>query len=98
MTLHTALIGLGWWGRQIVSSLAESEIVSIVRVVEPRVAENVEFAETHGLLLGDDLDEALTDEAVQAVIIATPHALHEEQVISAAGSGRHVFCEKAARS
>ena len=94
MTLHTALVGLGWWGRQIVSSLAESEIVSILRVVEPRVVENAEFAKAHGLLLGDNLDEALTDEAVQAVIIATPHALHEEQVIAAAGSGRHVFCEK----
>ena len=94
MTLQAAIVGLGWWGRQIVSSLAESEIVSIVRAVEPRVEESAEFAEAHGLLLGDNLEEALTDEAVQAVIIATPHALHEEQVIAAAGSGRHVFCEK----
>lgn len=94
MNLPTAIVGLGWWGRQIVSSLAESEIVSIVRAVDPRVEESTAFAEAHGLELGDNLGEALADQAVQAVIIATPHALHEQQVITAAESGRHVFCEK----
>jgi predicted dehydrogenase len=36
----------------------------------------------------------LADPAVQAVILATPHLDHEEQVIAAARAGKHIFVEK----
>ena len=36
----------------------------------------------------------LADDTVDAVILATPHSLHEEQIIAAAGAGKHIFCEK----
>jgi predicted dehydrogenase len=36
----------------------------------------------------------LADPAVGAVYIATPNALHAEQVIAAARAGKHVLCEK----
>jgi predicted dehydrogenase len=41
-----------------------------------------------------DWRDLLTDEAVEAVYIATPVHLHAEQVIAAAEAGRHVLCEK----
>jgi predicted dehydrogenase len=31
---------------------------------------------------------------LDAVVLATPHSLHTEQVIAAAKAGKHVFCEK----
>ena len=31
---------------------------------------------------------------MRAVVLATPHSLHREQVIAAAQAGKHVFCEK----
>src|SRR5262249_54975914 len=34
------------------------------------------------------------DARVQAVVLATPHTLHVEQVIAAARAGKAVFCEK----
>ncbi len=40
------------------------------------------------------LDEALADDAVEAVVLCTPHRLHAEQIVAAAAAGRHVFCEK----
>ena len=40
------------------------------------------------------LDEALQEEAVQAVYVATPVFLHATQTIQALRAGKHVVCEK----
>jgi predicted dehydrogenase len=37
---------------------------------------------------------ALADPEIQAVVIATPHSLHAQQIIAAALAGKHIFCEK----
>ncbi len=42
----------------------------------------------------DDVDALLRDSAVHALIVATPDAQHERQVIAAANAGVHVLCEK----
>ena len=42
----------------------------------------------------DDYVKMLADPAVRAVYIATPNALHAEQVIAAARAGKHVLCDK----
>lgn len=41
-----------------------------------------------------DEGELLGDEGVDAVVIATRHALHGRQVVAALRAGKHVFCEK----
>ncbi len=41
-----------------------------------------------------DEREILNHPTVNTVVITTRHHLHADQVISALGSGRHVFCEK----
>jgi len=92
--LTAAIIGLGWWGRQIVESLERSTLIEVVRAVEPNLTAAQAFARTHGLTLTDTMDKALDDHTIDAVMIATPHRLHEEQVVAAAGFGKHVFCEK----
>lgn len=53
-----------------------------------------EFCARHGLALCADYDTALADRAVDAVVLATPHSLHTEQVMRAARAGKHVFVEK----
>ncbi|MEK9677798.1 MAG: Gfo/Idh/MocA family oxidoreductase [Rhodospirillaceae bacterium] len=93
--MNTAIVGLGWWGRHIVETLqGKSDKISFSRGVDvdPKAAER--FARVHKLTLSDSLADALADDEVQAVILATPHSLHEEQIIAAAGAGKHVFCEK----
>ena len=83
--IRVALVGLGWWGRTILSLLEASEKLKVVRRVDPFVNEAGVDA---------SLDEALGDASVQGVILCTPHSQHAEQVVRAAGAGKHVFCEK----
>lgn len=92
--MRAAVIGLGWWGRQLVESLAESDIVEITDVVEPRVDEAEGFAARHELRLHARLDDVLEIDGIEGVLLATPHKLHEGQVIDAAAAGKHVYCEK----
>ncbi|MCZ6765216.1 MAG: Gfo/Idh/MocA family oxidoreductase, partial [Alphaproteobacteria bacterium] len=92
--LKTAIVGLGWWGRQIVTSLDGSERIDLVRAVDPDLDSVRTFADAHGLVLSPRFEDALDDPAVEAVILATPHGLHEDQVLRAAAAGKQIFCEK----
>ena len=93
--INLAMVGLGWWGRKMVDVVqGHSDVVRIVRVVEPNMDAARPFAEERGLNLSPDLDEALRDPEVEAVVLATPHALHDEQIRMAVAAGKHVFCEK----
>jgi predicted dehydrogenase len=92
--LRVALVGLGWWGRKMVAVLkgASSEL-DIVCAVEPDPSARA-FCDENGIDLEPDLDAALARPDVEAVILATPHSLHEEQIEKAAAAGKHIFCEK----
>jgi len=41
-----------------------------------------------------DLGEALKDDAIDAVYVASPVALHASQTIASLNAGKHVLCEK----
>lgn len=92
--MRVAVVGLGWWGRQLVGSLAGSEVVEIGDAVEPRMAESADFAAVHGLAVHEHLEDVLSMPGIDGVLIATPHRLHTEQVLAAVAAGKHVFCEK----
>jgi predicted dehydrogenase len=53
-----------------------------------------DYAAEKGIRLLGGYDEILADPAVRAVVLATPHGQHAEQVIAAAEAGKHVFVEK----
>jgi predicted dehydrogenase len=91
---RAAVVGLGWWGRTIVQRLQESDRIRLVRAVDVRPEAAGPFAAEHGLPLSSSLDEALADPGIDAVILATPHSLHKDQVLAAAAARKHVFCEK----
>ena len=91
--LDVAVVGLGWWGRIIVSLLAGGKRLRVVRAVEPR-PDAATFAAQHGISCSGDYAEALADPAVRGVILCTPHTQHAGQIVAAARAGKHVFCEK----
>ena len=51
-------------------------------------------ADETGLHVYDDMDALLSDDAVDAVHIASPNDVHAEQANAVIAAGRHVICEK----
>ena len=93
--IDAAIVGLGWWGKTLVESLEASDSMRFVTAATRSASpETAEFCAAHGLRLAESLDAVLRDDAVEAVVLATPHSLHAQQTIAAAGAGKHVFCEK----
>src|SRR5207342_3652866 len=88
-----AVVGLGWWGRIIVGLLKGSAKLTAVKGIDPEPGA-AEFARAQDLAHSANLQDALRDPAVDAVVLCTPHSLHCEQIIAAANARKHVFCEK----
>jgi predicted dehydrogenase len=91
--LNAALVGLGWWGTNILRLLQDSPKLRVVKAVDVSTAAAA-TAREHGIDCVAELDAALADPAVQAVILCTPHSLHCRQIVRAATAKKHVFCEK----
>jgi predicted dehydrogenase len=92
--VKVAMIGLGWWGRKMTVVLQKAkDDIEIVCAAEPNLA-GKEFADTNGFAWYPDFKAALRHPGVEAVILATPHSLHAEQIKSAAAAKKHIFCEK----
>ena len=93
--IDAALVGLGWWGTNILNAVqGRSAKLRFVHGVtqEPDAARDL--AHSHGIRVSTELQAVLDDPRVEAVVLATPHSLHAEQVVRVAASGRPVFCEK----
>jgi predicted dehydrogenase len=67
--------------------------LEIVCAVEPNLAAG-DFCANNGLTLAASYDAALARADVDAVILATPHSLHPEQIDRGAAARKHIFCEK----
>jgi predicted dehydrogenase len=92
--IKVAMIGLGWWGKKITTVLQEAKgDIEIVCAAEPNSA-GKEFAEANGFEHYGSEPEALQHPGVEAVILATPHSLHAEQIKHAVAANKHIFCEK----
>src|SRR5271154_255763 len=90
-----ALVGMGWWGKKVLNVLgAAPSDIRVVRAVEPNLETARAICAEKGVALSADYEDALADSDVEAVVLATPHALHGAQVEAAVAAGKHVFCEK----
>src|SRR2546423_344197 len=93
--IDAAIIGLGRWGQAIVEAVqGKSARLRFVRGVCKEADAMRGFAARHGLVLTEHLDDALADPRVKAVMLATPHLLHVEQIVAAARAGKAVWSEK----
>jgi predicted dehydrogenase len=93
--IRAAIVGLGRWGKTLVAAIEgkSDEICFTVGHSRTR-ASGAPYCSEHGLLWHDDLGEILADPAIDAVVFATPHSQHAEQVERAAAAGKHVMMEK----
>jgi predicted dehydrogenase len=92
--VRTALIGCGKVGQihaQALASLPESDFVAVCDVDSQRATS---FAARFGVKAYSDVKRMLDECGIHALCIATPHPLHAEPTIAAAGAGVHVLVEK----
>ncbi|VTU15107.1 Putative 4,5-dihydroxyphthalate dehydrogenase [Variovorax sp. PBL-H6] len=92
--VNIAVVGLGWWGKIMVNTLAGSSSVRVVAAVEPNAELGAPLCKEGGIRHYAQLSDALQDPEVEAVILTTPNRFHEEQIVEAAQAGKHVLCEK----
>ncbi len=93
--VNAALIGFGWWGKNLAKSVEGNDsLIRFSRIVSKDLGDASDYCKTKNIELSDEYDDALADPKIAAIVLATPHSLHAEQIIAAAKSGKHVFCEK----
>ena len=93
--IDAAIVGLGRWGRTLVEAVqGKSDKIRFTRAVSRDPAQHRDFLETHHLLGGGSYADILADRTLRAVVLATPHTRHVEEVAAAAAAGKAVFCEK----
>ncbi len=93
--ITAGIAGLGRWGRVLVNSVqGESDRIRFAAGCTGRKARAEAFCDENGIELRDGLADLLKDPGLDAVILATPHSQHADQVIAAAAAGKHIFVEK----
>jgi predicted dehydrogenase len=90
---RVAIIGFGWWGKNIADLVLTSAKMKLAAIVEPTAGAADEYGHNHGIAIMS-WEQALASDDVDAVILTSPHRFHESQIIQAAEAGKHVFCEK----
>ena len=93
--IRAAIIGLGRWGRSLVTSVQDnSDDIRFVLGHTRTRAKAEDFCRDRGVRLVDDFDAILADPSIDAVVLATPHSQHAEQIKRAAAAGKHIHVEK----
>src|SRR5437764_4666299 len=93
--INAASIGLGRWGRALVTSVqGRSDAIHFVLAHTRTRGPAEDFCREHGLRLDESYQQILSDSAIDAVVLATPHSLHAQQIVAAAAAGKHIHVEK----
>jgi len=90
-----AMCGLGQWGPNLLRNLGQNRRARVVALCDASPKRLADFAPLHpGARLLASVGEVAADGEIEAVILATPAGLHEEQVRLLLDSGKHVLVEK----
>jgi len=92
--LKAAMYGMGRWGNRLMESVQSSEKIRFVKGVSRKPDSHREFSEKTGIPVVSSYADVLKDPQIDAVVLATPHSMHHEQIVQAAEARKNVFCEK----
>ncbi|MDC0033141.1 Gfo/Idh/MocA family oxidoreductase [Alphaproteobacteria bacterium] len=93
--INAAIVGIGRWGQGLVSSVqGKSDQIRFTAGVTRTRAKAEDYCTANTIDLRDSYAELLADDSIDAIVLATPHTQHDEQIIAAAKAGKHVFTEK----
>lgn len=94
-TLNVAVVGAGYWGKNLVRNFATAKQCSLRYVCD--INESLLAAHKRNfpfIRTTPDIGAVLDDDEVQAVVIATPVPTHFEIASKALEAGKHVYVEK----
>jgi predicted dehydrogenase len=95
MTVRAAIIGLGRWGRSLVNAVhGKTDAIKFTAAYTRTRASAEDFCRDKGIPMLARFEDALASPDIDAVVLATPHSAHAEQVMAAAVAGKHVHVEK----
>src|SRR5262245_11779608 len=92
--VRTAIIGCGKVGQIHAQALSTLPASKFVAVCDAQFARAQAFASRYGVEAFDSLSRMLSRSGVEALMICTPHPLHELPSVEAAKAGVHVLVEK----
>lgn len=97
--IRAAIIGLGTWGQNLVRAVQGAGVEPSAYIRFTAAATGTPdkvrgLAQEWGLRLHERYEQVLADPEVDAVVLATPHSMHTDQIVAAAAAGKHVFTEK----
>jgi predicted dehydrogenase len=93
--IRVAVLGYGYWGPNLVRNVLarpELELAAVCERDQQRAAA-VELR-VPGVRVCRDVEEILDDDAIDAVLVATPPRTHHALASAALNAGRHVLVEK----
>jgi protoporphyrinogen oxidase/predicted dehydrogenase len=93
--VRIAVVGVGYWGPNIVRNLAEAKSFELASVCDLRAPALEAMASRYPeLSYTRDFEKVLQDESIDAIAIATPASTHFPLAMAALEAGKHVFVEK----
>ena len=93
--INFCIIGLGRAGQIHQNSLSVSPGLRLHSVVDPHLSETtIKDLDHSGIQHFEQLENALKEEALEAVIVSSPTAQHFDHITQALTAGKHVFAEK----
>jgi len=95
LALRVAVVGLGYWGPNLLRNLIELEDVDVVLMCDERAERLALWGSRYPAIeTTTSYLNVVSDDRVDAVAIATPVATHFELASRALKFGKHVFVEK----
>jgi predicted dehydrogenase len=93
--VSVAVVGLGYWGPNLLRNLYELDEAEVVAMCDARREPLDALRRRYpGVARMTSYSDLLADRRIEAVAIATPVSTHFEMVAAALRAGKHVFVEK----
>src|SRR6266699_2850993 len=93
MSVSVGIIGFGRIGAEHAAWLAQAEGIQALAVADATEG-RCGIATSRGLKAFSTAEELLADTSIDAVLVATPTAMHFEHAMAALAAGKHVMVEK----
>jgi len=90
-----SIVGAGYWGPNLIRNFKEIDDCRVVWVCDLKPGRRQYVEERFpGTPVTADLNQALEDPAVEAVVVATPVSTHRQIGVAALKAGKHLWVEK----